>query len=222
MALPSLGSRVRTGPLMPVKAGMAHIFAFDTRATFRKSTWACPSNCLSTNSSSDLSLPYTYFAACLATCMFVERISSLSGWLLNFLLHLFAAGRYEQPVLRDRQGKIAVRGAECSRYEQRSVRGKKRWGVGCHRHDEPAHVVQRLADLFVIHQCRQRIHLPTCHVVGILLLDELFERRRIVGLPLVGICLTDLRKVSFPVVIQYFSQSVHIFRHPRHQSDEEQ
>ena len=40
--------------------------------------------CLSTNSSSDLSLPYTYFAACLATCMFVERISSLCGWLLNF------------------------------------------------------------------------------------------------------------------------------------------
>jgi hypothetical protein len=39
-------------------------------------------------------------------------------------------------------------------------------------------------------------------VVGILLLDELFERRRIVGLPLVGIYLTDLRKVSFPVVIQ--------------------
>jgi hypothetical protein len=29
MALPSLGSQVRTGPLMPVKAGVAHIFAFD-------------------------------------------------------------------------------------------------------------------------------------------------------------------------------------------------
>jgi hypothetical protein len=30
---------------------------------------------------------------------------------LELPLHLFAAGRYEQPVLRDRQGQIAVRGA---------------------------------------------------------------------------------------------------------------
>jgi hypothetical protein len=40
--------------------------------------------CLSTNSDADLSLPYTYFAACLTIWVFVDWIKSSCGSVLNF------------------------------------------------------------------------------------------------------------------------------------------